>query len=182
MLWEFSLIFTVREGKISVIINHCECSGNDFMDWLMMKQRLDTLWQEFHLPIWVTEFDWNADETADFGDHSLHAEILENFYRLMFSHPAVAGILSWRTNTLEADNTPNKAGQAYINLYHQEWRSDQVLRPAQSNTAAFRGFRGGYEVRIKRGDQVLAEMEFTLEGDRTFDCVADIILETIICQ
>ena len=182
MPWEFSLIFTVRAGKISVSIIQGDCSGNDFMDWLMMKERLDTLWQEFHLPIWVTEFDWNADETADFGDHSLHAEILENFYRLMFSHPAVEGILSWRTNTLEADNTPNKAGQAYINLYHQEWRSDQVLRPTQSDSAVFRGFRGGHEMRIKRGDQVLAKMEFTLDGDRTFDCVADIILETIICQ
>ena len=51
-----------------------------------MKERLDTLWEEFHLPIWVTEFDWNADQTADFGDHSKHAEILENFYRLTFSH------------------------------------------------------------------------------------------------
>ena len=128
MLWEFSLIFTVRGGSlisVSVIINQGEWAGNDFMDWLMMKERLDTLWQEFHLPIWVTEFDWNADETADFGDHSLHAEILENFYRLMFSHPAVAGILSWRTDTLEADDSPNKAGQAYIQLggHHPHHRS-----------------------------------------------------------
>ena len=45
-----------------------ECSGNDFMDWLMMKERLDTLWEEFQLPIWVTEFDWagdNVQETLD---------------------------------------------------------------------------------------------------------------------
>ena len=152
------------------------------MDWLMMKERLDTLWQEFHLPIWVTEFDWNADGTADFGDHSLHAEILENFYRLMFSHQAVAGILSWKTNTLDTENSPNKAGQAYINLYHQEWRSDLVVRPTLSDTVAFRGFQGQYEVRIKRDDLVLARLEFTLEGDRSFDCVADIILDTIICQ
>ena len=152
------------------------------MDWLMMKERLDTLWQEFHLPIWVTEFDWNADGTADFGDHSLHAEILENFYRLMFSHQAVAGILSWKTNILDTENSPNKAGQAYINLYHQEWRSDLVVRPTLSDTVAFRGFQGQYEVRIKRDDLVLARLEFTLEGDRSFDCVADIILDTIICQ
>ena len=148
----------------------------------MMKERLDTLWAEFHLPIWITEFDWNADGTADFGDHSLHAEILENFYRLMFSHEAVAGILSWRTDTLDTENCPNKAGQAYINLYHQEWRSDLVLRPAQSNTAAFRGFHGQYEVRIKRGDLVLASLDFTLQADTSFDCVADLLLETIICQ
>ena len=51
-----------------------------------MKTRLDLLWEEFHLPIWATEFDWNWQETADFGDHSYHAEVLDNFYRLMFSH------------------------------------------------------------------------------------------------
>ena len=28
----------------------------------------------------------NADKSVDFGDHSYHAEQLENFYRLMFSH------------------------------------------------------------------------------------------------
>ena len=51
-----------------------------------MKERLDLLWEEFHLPIWATEFDWNWHEAADFGDHSYHAEVLDNFYRLMFSH------------------------------------------------------------------------------------------------
>ena len=47
---------------------------------------LDELWAEFRLPIWITEFDWNADNSVDFGDHSIHAEQLEKFYRLMFSH------------------------------------------------------------------------------------------------
>ena len=56
------------------------------MDWRAIKERVDLLWSEFRLPIWVTEFDWNGDLSADFGDHSLHAEILENFHRLMFSH------------------------------------------------------------------------------------------------
>ena len=47
---------------------------------------MDLLWEEFKLPIWVTEFDWNADSSVDFGDHSYHAEQIEKFYRLMFSH------------------------------------------------------------------------------------------------
>ena len=34
----------------------------------------------------VTEFDWNGNGNADWGDHSVHAEQLANFYRLMFSH------------------------------------------------------------------------------------------------
>ena len=66
--WDFSLIYTVRPGQTSVSTDQAEyCSGNDFLDWLMMKERLDTLWAEFHLPIWITEFDWNADGTANFA-------------------------------------------------------------------------------------------------------------------
>lgn len=62
------------------------CEGNDVLDWQAMKERVDLLWTEFQLPIWVTEFDWNGDLSVDFGDHSLHAQVLEDFHRLMFSH------------------------------------------------------------------------------------------------
>ena len=51
----------------------------------MIKERVELLRAEFNIPIWVTEFDWNGDESVEFGDHTPHAEILENFYRLMFS-------------------------------------------------------------------------------------------------
>ena len=74
------------------MINDAECclyfilSGDLFLDWNVMKDRLDLLWEEFQLPIWATEFDWNWHGAADFGDHSYHAEVLDNFYRLMFSH------------------------------------------------------------------------------------------------
>ena len=60
--------------------------GGDLLDWTEIKERVDLLWTEFQLPIWVTEFDWNGDLSADFGDHSRHAQILEDFHRLMFSH------------------------------------------------------------------------------------------------
>ena len=50
-----------------------------------IKYHVEQLWQEFHLPIWVTEFDWNGDGSVDFADHSVHAEQLEKFYRLLFS-------------------------------------------------------------------------------------------------
>jgi len=46
---------------------------------------VDLLWEEFQLPIWVTEFDWNANNDVDMGDHTLHAEQIHNFYTLMFS-------------------------------------------------------------------------------------------------
>ena len=60
--------------------------GQERVDINAIKYHVDLLWEEFKLPIWVTEFDWNADKSVDFGDHSYHAEQLENFYRLMFSH------------------------------------------------------------------------------------------------
>lgn len=43
------------------------------------------LWEEFKLPIWVTEFDWNANSDVEMGDHTVHAEQIHNFYTLMFS-------------------------------------------------------------------------------------------------
>ena len=55
------------------------------MDWEMIQERVELLAEEFNIPIWVTEFDWNGDESVEFGDHSHHADIVDNFYRLMFS-------------------------------------------------------------------------------------------------
>ena len=95
---------------------------------------------------------------------------------------AVRGILSWKTNTLDTDDTPNKAGEAWRQLYHSEWRSDQVITPDLDTEAAFRGFHGGYNVRIKRLERVLADLEFQLAEDKIFDCISDPILETIDCQ
>ena len=60
--------------------------GQERVDINAIKYHVDLLWEEFKLPIWVTEFDWNADSSVDFGDHSYHAEQIEKFYRLMFSH------------------------------------------------------------------------------------------------
>ena len=94
------------------------------------------LWEEFKLPIWVTEFDWNANNDVEMGDHTVHAEQIHNFYTLMFSLEvsfqgvlvsknlssylyikAVHGILMWNLNIVdEATSEPNKAGQEYLRL------------------------------------------------------------------
>ena len=60
-------------------------SGQQSIDWNLVKRRVEMLWEEFQLPIWITEFDWNGEGDIDWGDHSQHADILEDFYRLMFS-------------------------------------------------------------------------------------------------
>ena len=60
-------------------------TGHASINWNLVKERVEELWEEFQLPIWITEFDWNHDGDIGWGDHSRHAEILTDFYRLMFS-------------------------------------------------------------------------------------------------
>ena len=59
--------------------------GEDSVDITAIKYHVDQLWDEFRLPIWVTEFDWNAGHQVDMGDRAYHAQQVDNFYRLMFS-------------------------------------------------------------------------------------------------
>ena len=85
---------------------------------------------------------------------------------------AIEGIVSWRTNTLDDDQNPNKAGEAYIKLYQEEWRTSQELAVSQSTAAAsFSGFRGDYTVRIMRDGTEIKNLRFTLEENISFKCV-----------
>ena len=87
---------------------------------------------------------------------------------------AVEGIVSWRTNTLDDDNNPNKAGETYIKLYQEEWRSSQVLAVSQSAAASFSGFRGDYTIRIiGQDDMEINNIKFTLDENISFKCVND---------
>ena len=58
-----------------------------------IKRHIELLWEEFKLPIWVTEFDWNANNDVEMGDHTVHAEQIHNFYTLMFSLEVFTGTL-----------------------------------------------------------------------------------------
>jgi len=148
--------------------------GQERVDINAIKYHVDLLWEEFKLPIWVTEFDWNADKSVDFGDHSYHAEQLENFYRLMFSHEAVNGILMWSLNILnESTDLPNKAGNRYSELYHSVWRSNANLR-VNPDGQHYRGFKGDYNMKISRNPEgILSEINFTLEDDLEIYCDGD---------
>ena len=60
------------------------------INWNLVKERVDQLWEEFGVPIWITEFDWNHQGDIEWGDQSKHAEIVDDFYKLMFSHEVIA--------------------------------------------------------------------------------------------
>ena len=53
--------------------------GPEWINLQKVEMTFDLLWNEFHIPMWITEFDWNGNNG---GDHSHHAEELDNFYRL----------------------------------------------------------------------------------------------------
>ena len=68
-----------------------------------------------------------------------------------------------------------------MDLYHEEWRTNQTITPTESSSAKFRGFHGNYEVAIKRDDNILGQFNLNLDKSLTFDCVEDIILGSIEC-
>ena len=50
------------------------------------KARVDELWNEFQIPLWVTEFTWSrgpkwSPGRVDDPEHQIHAQQLENYYR-----------------------------------------------------------------------------------------------------
>ena len=50
------------------------------------KARVDELWNEFQIPLWVTEFTWSrgpkwSPGRVDDPEHQIHALQLENYYR-----------------------------------------------------------------------------------------------------
>ena len=81
----------------------------------------------------------------------------------------------------EETSSPNKAGEAYINLYNEEWRSSQNLLPDSSGFVDFRGFLGDYNILIRKNDQILSDLQFSLDQDITFDCIYDPIINQINC-
>ena len=76
-------------------------------------------------------------------------------------------MLIWALNIL-----PNKAGESYQRLYHEEWRSSQLIQ-ATIEENLFRGFLGDYSMKLLQGSDVFAEMDFTLDGDLEITCSGD---------
>ena len=114
---------------------------------------------------------------------------MEDFYRLLYSHPAVQGILMWGFwdqvgNTQYNENiitifiqshwrpngalvngdsfTVNMAGEAYLHLYHVHWNSTTLLAPDSAGQFSARLHHGNYRLELSRGDTVLASRELSL--------------------
>jgi len=111
---------------------------------------LQPLWA-LNLPIWATEFD--ANEPND----TIRANDLENFYRICFSDPNVAGILMWgfmKGTTWQSDwyladsnGTSNATGQRYESLMSQWTTKTSSITDSNGNTN-LRGFYGKYRITL----------------------------------
>ena len=75
----------------------------------------------------------------------------------------------WRLNILDEDNLPNNAGKAYVNLYHGEWRTNEI-KAIDPQGLEIRGFKGDYTLELKKGELVLGTLDFNFNDDLEIEC------------
>jgi GH35 family endo-1,4-beta-xylanase len=106
-----------------------------------LRHALDELAQ-FNLPIRVTEFNLPGQRSSFYqhpetaapltpAEEEAKARDIADYYRICFSHPAVAGILMWgfweganwipASSLYKRDWSPTPAAQAYHDLVYKEW-------------------------------------------------------------
>ncbi|MBN1765734.1 MAG: endo-1,4-beta-xylanase [Sedimentisphaerales bacterium] len=148
--------------------------------------RLDSL-VELNLPIWITEFDIAQP------DKNILADDLEDFYRIVFSHPSVEGILMWSfwENShsrddyfiVNSDWSLNAAGRRYEAII-DEWTTNDFDTTDGSGNADFSGFYGTYKVTLTSevtGPKVTT-IEVTPDGPGEFTIELPEFVAPTTCQ
>lgn len=120
----------------------------------------------FGKPIWITEYDLVV------ADEALQADFTRDFYTVLFSHPAVEGVIMWgihdathwKKNAImyRADYSLKPAGEAFEELFQQKWRTNEALQTDPSGKAGVRGFMGRYRITASgqgKTREVIAELE-----------------------
>jgi GH35 family endo-1,4-beta-xylanase len=108
------------------------------------------IFAEFHLPIQITEFDFETD------DEALQAEFTRDFLTICFSHPRVDALLLWgfwegrhwrpRGAMLRKDWSPKPNYRVWRELVHGRWRTDTEGVTGAGGEYSVRAFRGEYEI------------------------------------
>lgn len=139
------------------------------------------------LPLHVTEMTIPAYSAAS-EDEAVQAEIVRNLYRMLFSHPAVEGIIYWNTadgyayvretagagdmsagenyyygGLLRHDLSVKPAWNVIRDLFAKEWRTDLELH-TDTDRLSFRGFFGRYEFEVTANGKTVKQ-EFHLGKD-----------------
>ena len=91
--------------------------------------------------------------------------------------------MSWLCDELlDSNNLPNKAGEAYIRLFHEEWMTKMTIQAYRNEDGYFfKGFMGDYNLKILQGSTIIGEIEFKLDHDLEIFCIGD-GFSSIICN
>lgn len=117
-----------------------------------LMQLLDR-YARFKKPLYVTEYDVVVD------DEKVAADYTRDFYTLLFSHPAVEGIIMWgfwdgahwkkNAPLFHDDWSLKPAGQVYEDLVLKQWRTQASGSTDATGSYETRGFLGRYTVTAK---------------------------------
>ena len=121
--------------------------------------------------------DWYSTSEGE----KRQAEEVAEFYRVLFSHPAVEAITWWDFSDqgawrgapagfLRDDMSPKPAYEILKNLVRNEWRTRTRTTLAPGGLARFRGFLGQYRIDVQSGGRRLTG-SFALEkgGRKTIE-------------
>jgi endo-1,4-beta-xylanase len=116
---------------------------------------LDEFWNEFKLPIEITEFD------VDTRDERSQADYTRDLLTAWFAHPRTAGFTMWgfhetyhwRPNgaMFRRDWTPKPNLAEWTNLTQKVWTTQSKGVTNRSGQVRIRGFRGTYTVKVTSG-------------------------------
>ena len=74
----------------------------------------------------------------------------------------------------ETTYLPNKAGETYRKLIHEEWNTQKTFEISHNEVRYdLRGFMGDYSLQILQGTIVVYELEFKLENNLEIFCISE---------
>ncbi len=156
---------------------------------------MDT-YAQIGLPIQITEVTLPAFSQND-EDEAIQADILENIYRVWFSHPNVEQIIYWNLvdgyahraepgdmtagenyyygGLIRFDMTPKPAYHRVKQLFEKEWHTETDAPHAYDGNYQFKGFLGDYEAEIVHDGKTVT-VPFKVEKAIGGMCIKEITL------
>jgi endo-1,4-beta-xylanase len=132
------------------------------------------------LPLQVTEFDIRfakPEEFYNFSDEELQlqADYTRDFMTVMFSHPAVVGIVMWgfweghhyhpSAALYKKDWSIKPNGSAWNDLVFKKWWTDEHGQSNQDGLFSIRGFLGDYEIEVyHNGKRIIRPIKLAKDG------------------
>ena len=147
-------------------------------------------------PLQITEVTFPAF-SHDTEDEAIQADILENMYRVWFSHPNVEQIIYWNLvdgyahraepgdmtagenyyygGLIRFDMTPKPAYHRVKELFEKKWHTECDAPHAYDGNYQFKGFLGNYEAEIVQNGKTIT-VPFKVEKALGGMCITEIIL------